>query len=102
MVGLGLVYTAGTLFGMLYPFFLIDEVGLTRSDAAFCMSALSAMDIIARITIPTATRFFNITNRTTFLFGTLALAISRSGKLKENNLCFVNWFQFLCVVLNQN
>lgn len=78
--GLAMAYTAGVVFGMLFPFFLIDSVGMSRSDTALCMSLLSAMDIVARLTLPTLTHFMKISNRSTFLFGALALAIARSGK----------------------
>lgn len=78
--GLAACYTAGVFFGMIFPFFLIDTVHMTKSDTALCMSLLSAMDIVARLTLPTITHFTKISNRTTFLFGALALAIARAGK----------------------
>lgn len=75
-----MVYTAGMAFGMIVPFFLLEEIRLSRDDTALCMSVLSAADIVARLTLPSITHFLNITNRTTFMWGALLLAGARAGK----------------------
>lgn len=79
-IGLSMVYTAGMAFGMIVPFFLLEEIRLSRDDTALCMSVLSAADIVARLTLPSITHFLHITNRTTFMWGALLLAGARAGK----------------------
>lgn len=80
VVGLGLVYTCSVSFSMVYPYFLQETVGLSRADTALCMSLLSGADILARLTIPVITTRMGTGARTTFVVGSLALAIIRSGK----------------------
>lgn len=78
IIGMALVYTSTTNFTMLFPYFLQNSIGLTRSDTAMCMSVVAGADICFRLLLPFITDKFQIPYRNIFLFGTIGLLISRS------------------------
>ncbi|XP_044734933.1 monocarboxylate transporter 12-B-like [Chrysoperla carnea] len=78
--GLSIVYSAGIYFSMLFPFFLQEgPPRLSRGETATCMSVLAGADIVSRLTLPMLTYKLGIGARTTFFFGTFALAFARSS-----------------------
>uniref|UniRef100_A0A1Y1MIE1 Major facilitator superfamily (MFS) profile domain-containing protein n=1 Tax=Photinus pyralis TaxID=7054 RepID=A0A1Y1MIE1_PHOPY len=106
--GLALVYTCTVAFNMIYPFFLQNSVGLSRGDTALCMSLLSGADIVARVTIPMITKHFRISNRMTFLLGTVCWAVCRSVLAEQHRFSIIILLSLLCgyiraaAVVNQN
>lgn len=106
--GLALVYTCTVAFNMIYPFFLQNSVGFSRGDTALCMSLLSGADIIARITLPMITKCFRISNRMTFLLGTVFWAVCRSVLAEQHRYLIIIMLSILCgyiraaPVVNQN
>ncbi|KAF2885574.1 hypothetical protein ILUMI_20597 [Ignelater luminosus] len=108
LLGLSLVYTCSVAFSMLFPFFLQDDIGLTRSDTALAMSILSGADILSRLTLPLVTRYFHVNSRMTFLIGTACLAACRSLLAQQTTLELIILMAILCgytraaVVINQN
>ena len=79
-LGLALVYTAGINFSLIFPFFLLDTAGLTRSQTAMCMSVLACADITCRLLLPQITDRLKARSRLIFLVGAVSLAAVRSGK----------------------
>lgn len=77
-LGLALVYTAGINFSLLFPFFLLDTAGLTRSQTAMCMSVLACADITCRLLLPQITDRMKARSRIVFLVGAVSLAAVRS------------------------
>ncbi|XP_034245205.1 monocarboxylate transporter 12 [Thrips palmi] len=51
-VGTGLIYTTQTSFSMIFPFFLMESVGLSAAATATCMSAQSVGDLASRLLLP--------------------------------------------------
>lgn len=81
---------------------------MTRSQTAMCMSALSAADIIARLTIPVLTEKCNIPSRISFYMGCIVLSIARTTLSLQNEYfylltssAFTGFFRS-CIVINQN
>ncbi|XP_077294360.1 monocarboxylate transporter 12-B [Arctopsyche grandis] len=77
-LGCSLGFTSNQNFNMLFPFFLQQEVGMTRTNTAMCMSMLAGADIIARITMPIFTDKRRIPSRMSFYIGCIALSIART------------------------
>lgn len=86
VIGMGLVYTSTTNFTMLFPYFLQNSIGLTRSDTAMCMSVVAGADICCRLLLPFITDKLKIPYRNIFLFGTIGLLISRSALAESTSL----------------
>lgn len=86
IIGMALVYTSTTNFTMLFPYFLQNSIGLTRSDTAMCMSVVAGADICCRLLLPFITDKFQIPYRNIFLFGTIGLLISRSALAESTSL----------------
>lgn len=87
LLELSLVYTCTVTFTMLFPFFLQDGIGFTRSETALAMSILSGADIFARLTLPVIIKNWKLTCRSTFIIGTFFLAISRAGIVLFGVIC---------------
>ncbi|XP_055920532.1 monocarboxylate transporter 12 [Eupeodes corollae] len=86
IIGMALVYTSTTNFTMLFPYFLQNSIGLTRSDTALCMSVVAGADICCRLLLPFITDKLQIPYRTIFLFGTIGLLISRAALAESTSL----------------
>ncbi|XP_017772636.1 PREDICTED: monocarboxylate transporter 12 [Nicrophorus vespilloides] len=108
IIGLAVVYTASISFSMLFPFYLQEARGLSRSETALSMSLLSAADIVARLSIPYLASKCGMGNRMTFLVGGLMLAICRSLVAMQTTLETVLVASVICgyvraaTVINQN
>lgn len=108
IVGLALVYTCSIAFSMLYPFYLQADRGLDLTQTATCMSVLSGMDILARLTIPVVAKRLRMTSRATFLAGALLIALSRTVLVPQNAYLNILLGSALCgyiraaTVINQN
>ncbi|KAJ4434861.1 hypothetical protein ANN_23432 [Periplaneta americana] len=85
-LGLALVYTAGINFSLVFPFFLQDTAGLTRSQTALCMSVLASADISSRLLLPQITDRLKARSRTTFLVGAVSLGVIRSGYIRTTEI----------------
>ncbi|KAE8746194.1 hypothetical protein FOCC_FOCC007066, partial [Frankliniella occidentalis] len=51
-VGTGLIYTTMTSFSMIFPFFLMETVGMSRAVTATLMSVQSGADLVSRLLLP--------------------------------------------------
>jgi cyanate permease len=76
VAGLAAFNVANINFSMVLPFLLMDR-GLSRSDAALCMSVTAAADIVARLLVPFI-RLKHMGARNTLMVAMLALAFTRS------------------------
>lgn len=79
-LGLGLGYVSSISFSTFFPMFLQDEVKFDMWQTTTCMTALSATDIVGRMTISEIFRKMNLGNRSQFMLGAILLAIARSGE----------------------
>ncbi|XP_050304142.1 monocarboxylate transporter 12-like [Anthonomus grandis grandis] len=77
-LGLGLGYVSSITFSTFFPMFLQDEVHFTMWQTTTCMTALSAADIVGRMTISEIFRKLGMGNRSQFMVGALLLAVARS------------------------
>lgn len=84
-IGLSLAYTASINFSMLFPYFLQEEGGLSRSDCALCMSVLATFDLASRLTLPTITDRLKISCRVIFLVGAILLTATRAILAETSN-----------------
>ncbi|XP_069672117.1 monocarboxylate transporter 12 [Periplaneta americana] len=107
-LGLAFVYTAGINFSLVFPFFLQDTAGLTRSQTALCMSVLASADISSRLLLPQITDRLKARSRTTFLVGAVSLGVIRSVTAEARGLYVliaisaINGFIRGSTVVNQN
>jgi len=76
IAGLAAFNVANINFSMVLPFLLMDR-GLSRSDAALCMSVTAAADIVARLLVPFI-RLKHMGARNTLMVAMVALAAIRS------------------------
>lgn len=108
IIGLALVYTCSIAFTMLYPFYLQADRGLDRAETAMCMSVLSGMDILARVTVPVVAKRLRMTSRGTFLVGALLIALARCVLVPQGAYLNILLASALCgyiraaTVINQN
>ncbi|KAG5898646.1 hypothetical protein JTB14_021020 [Gonioctena quinquepunctata] len=86
VIGLGFIYISSVTFNTFNPMFLQDEAELTVMQTTSCMTALSSADVLGRITVPEISRRLHLTNKSTFILGSLLLSIARS--------CMVEMVQF--------
>ncbi|XP_031622825.1 monocarboxylate transporter 12 [Contarinia nasturtii] len=84
-IGLSLAYTASINFSMLFPYFLQEEGGLSRSDCALCMSVLATFDLASRLTLPTITDKLKLSCRVIFLIGAMLLTLTRAILAETTN-----------------
>lgn len=102
------IYTTMTSFSMIFPFFLMESVGMSASSTATCMSVQSVADLVSRLLLPQVmsrrlcgsprgtpsgpppgggedgggiSRGAGLAARTVMLIGALGSAASRSGKM---------------------
>jgi hypothetical protein len=92
VVGLAAFNVSNINFSMVLPFLLMDR-GLTRADAALCMSVTAAADIVARLLVP-CIRLKHMGARNTLMVAMVALAFIRSRKSKMFSKNFVYFFRF--------
>lgn len=78
VAGLAAFNVSNINFSMVLPFLLMDR-GLTRADAALCMSVTAAADIVARLLVP-CIRLKHMGARNTLMVAMVALAFTRSCK----------------------
>ncbi|CAK1544647.1 unnamed protein product [Leptosia nina] len=77
IIGIALTYISVQNFGMLYPFFLQNYVGMSKQETANCMSAVAFADIIGRLVVPPVQAKFNVSARMTLVLTCIWIAITR-------------------------
>ncbi|KAF4529198.1 hypothetical protein B566_EDAN011444 [Ephemera danica] len=108
VVGLAVFHVTNINFSMVFPFFILN-LGLTKADAALCMSVTAAADIVARLTVPWLTdRVKAVGSRNTLLVSMTLLAAIRSLIVEQTELRELVWISLFCgftrgaAVLNLN
>lgn len=108
VVGLAVFHVTNINFSMVFPFFILN-LGLTKADAALCMSVTAAADIVARLTVPWLTdRVKAVGSRNTLLVSMTLLAAIRSLIVEQTGLREIVWISLFCgfirgaAVLNLN
>lgn len=79
MVGITVANFAELNFSILTPF-ILSEYNFSKTEIAFFMSCLAAMDIIVRLTVPFVATKLGWENKTFFLIGVTGMALGRIGK----------------------
>ncbi|XP_052124090.1 monocarboxylate transporter 2-like [Frankliniella occidentalis] len=82
-VGTGLIYTTMTSFSMIFPFFLMETVGMSRAVTATLMSVQSGADLVSRLLLPQVMGGakcggHGLPARTVMIVGAVGSAASRS------------------------